>query len=79
MNRRPYTITKMHQEPEGYWSANVVQGSTSIRVDNRCGSWLADVRSAPRARSFERREVLPHVAKALQAKLPQRQRRKVAA
>ena len=77
--RRPFTITKMRQEPEGFWSANVVQGSTSIRVDNRAGSWLADVRSAPRSRSFDRRQVLPHVAAALQSKLPQRQSRKVAA
>ncbi len=67
--RRPFTITCLHRDEEhGFWRARVTNGVT-IDVDRRAGSWQADVRSAPGARSFTRRDVLPDVAKALQERV----------
>ncbi len=67
--RRPFTITCVRRDPdEGFWRARVTNGVT-IDVDRRYGSWQADVRDAPGARSFTRRDVLPDVARALQARV----------
>lgn len=41
----------------------------TIEVDRRFGSWQAVVRTAPGSHSFVRRDVLPEVAKALQARV----------
>ncbi len=67
--RRAFTITCLQRDPDGgFWRARVTNGVT-IEVDRRFGSWQANVRSAPGARSFERRDVLPDVARALQEKV----------
>ena len=68
-DRRPFTIICLRRDAEhGFWRARVTNGVT-IEVDRRYGSWQADVRSAPGARSFTRRDVLPDVAAALQARV----------
>lgn len=55
-DRRPFTITLVHKDPEGFWRARVTNGVT-LDVDRRYGSWQCDVRV-----------VLPPVAAALQAR-----------
>jgi hypothetical protein len=74
LDRRPFTITQVRKDADGAWRARVTADGVSIDVDRRCGSWLATVRVAPGRRTFERRDVLPHVAAALQAKLPPEER-----
>lgn len=68
-DRRPFTITQVRRDDEGVLRARVSTDGVSVDVDRSCGSWLADVRVAKGHRTFERREVLPHVAAALQAKV----------
>jgi hypothetical protein len=68
--RRPFTITKVEKHPAGYYTARVSADGLTVAVDNRYGSWQADVRAGPRLRSFRRVEVLPHVAAVLQKKVP---------
>lgn len=64
--RRDFTITCVHRDPEhGFWRARVTNGA-SYDVDRRWGSWQAEVRTAPRAHTFARRDVMPDVARALQ-------------
>lgn len=46
----------------------------TVTVDDRFGSWQADVRIRRGARTFRRAFVLPHVAAVLQSKVPARQR-----
>jgi hypothetical protein len=61
-------VTKLAQNPDGYWTANVSLNGQTVSVDDRDGSWLANVRPFPGARSFVRREVLPEIAALLQAR-----------
>lgn len=56
------------------WKARVTSNGQTVDVDRSAGSWLASVRVRPGARTFERRELLPDVAAALQAKLPREER-----
>lgn len=68
--RRPFTITKVQRHPEGgHWTARVSCDGVTVDVDRRYGSWQANVRRSPGARSFARRFVLPHVAAELQRKI----------
>lgn len=67
--RREFTITCVRRDPDhGFWRARVTNGVT-LDVDRRHGSWQSDVRDAPGSRSFHRRDVLPEVAAALQARV----------
>lgn len=69
--RREFTITKVERDPEGFYRARVTgSDGVTIAVDNRFGSWQADVRRAPGHRTFVRKFVLPHVAAELQARIP---------
>lgn len=72
--RRPLTITKLRND-DGVWRARVTCDGTTLDVYRR-GGWTALVRTRPGARSFTTRHVLPHVAAALQAKLPTGERRR---
>jgi hypothetical protein len=69
MTAQNLTITKLARSPEGFWRARVSSNGTTIDVDMRYGSWQATVRPFPRSRSLVRRDVLPFVAAALQAKV----------
>ena len=73
--RRDLTITKLTLQPEGYYTARVSSNGQTFNVDNKFGSWQAEVRNGPRQRSFCRRDVLPRVAAALQDKLPATERK----
>jgi hypothetical protein len=67
---RTLTITKLARDEAGVWRARVTgTDGVTVDVDRRWGSWQAEVRSSPRSRTFERRDVLPHVALALQDKV----------
>lgn len=70
--RREFTITKFERDPEGgnFYRARVTCDGDTIAVDNRYGSWQADVRVRPGARTFKRKFVLPHVAAELQKRVP---------
>lgn len=68
--QRELTITKLERAPEGFWRARVTGADgVAVPVDRRYGAWFAEVRKAPRSRTMVRRDVLPHVAAALQAKV----------
>ncbi len=61
--RRPFTITCLSRDPErGFWMAHVTSDGVTINVDRRYGSWHAVIGN-------ERRELLPHIAAALQEKV----------
>lgn len=76
MSGRSLTITKLRRDADGFWRARVTgaDGNT-YDVDRRFGSWQADVRPYPHARSTVRRDVLAWVAAALQAKVRPLERR----
>lgn len=78
-DRRPFTITKFEQHPDGYYTARVTSGDETLTVDNQYGSWLGHRRLAPRSRTFVLCDLRRDVAAALQAKVPRRARTKVAA
>lgn len=65
-------ITKLQPHPEGYWTANVSAGGSTLPVHNKYGSWQIELakRGAP-----VRRDVLPPVAAALQQHLKRAERR----
>ena len=66
------TITSLERHPElGYWTAHVTDGHASFNVDRRYGSWQIVI---PGEDGEYRREVLPEVAAALQARLPEGER-----
>jgi hypothetical protein len=70
--RRPFTITAVRCDAAGVWRARVTDADgVTVDVDRSSGSWQALVRRAPRSRDFVRREVLPHVALALQDRVRQ--------
>lgn len=71
--RRGLTITCLQKHPEhGYWTAHITANGVTLNVDRKHGSWLI----VEQANGFERRrEVLPYVAEALQARLPMSERR----
>lgn len=75
MSRRPFTITGLEFHEDGYWTGRVTCDGVTVVVDNRHGSWMASVRIQPRARSFVQREVLPHIAAELQAKVRRAEKR----
>ena len=64
MSRRPFTITKLARSDEGYWTARVSSNGYAVEVDRKYGSWQTSTKP--------RREVLPHVAAALQEKVRER-------
>lgn len=75
-DRRDFTITRLEKHPDGHWEAWVSSPDTpAFRVDNRYGSWQADVRRVAGSRTFNRRFVLPPVAAALQEKVRRAERR----
>lgn len=66
--RREFTITcvrlsDMEHRGRRYWTARVTAGGVTVSVDRMHGSWQALVGTG-------RREVLPHIAAALQRKIP---------
>lgn len=66
------TITNVCQHPTaGYWMASIEVCGDAFVVDRRFGSWQVVV---PSDAGEVRREVLPHVAEALQAELPAAER-----
>ena len=69
MTDLPLRVTKLVQTDDGYWTANISLNGETQAVDNRHGSWQADVRVRPGARSFVRRDVLPPYAAELQKRL----------
>jgi hypothetical protein len=72
-------ITDLSRE-RGYWTARVSIGRLMIEVDRRYGSWMEVVGSG--GREVCRRELLPHVAAALQERvrpIESRERRERAA
>jgi hypothetical protein len=75
MERRPFTITKVHVDADGVPHARVTCDGVTIQVDRRYGSWQASVRVRPGARTFRRAFVLPHVAAELQRKVKAVERR----
>lgn len=72
MTRRPFTITKLERCAAGYWTARVTCDGQTIEVDRRYGSWQATIGSNGNS---HREFVMPHVAEALQEKLPLSERR----
>jgi hypothetical protein len=81
MSARELTITKLRRDELGVWRARVTGPlGIPVDVDRRYGSWMGEVRVAPRSRTFVRRFCQPHVAAALQQKVRRLERReKVAA
>lgn len=63
--RREFTITKLERSPEGHWRANVTMTGKTITVDRQFGSWQVP----PSNGSTGRRDVLPDIAAALQARV----------
>lgn len=65
-------ITKLERHPEGYWTARVSAGGTTLPVDRKYGSWQIDLskRGAP-----VRCEVRPQVAAALQEQVKRAEKR----
>jgi hypothetical protein len=67
---RTLTITKLRRCEAGYWTARVTGADgVTVDVDKQFGVWHAEVREQPHSRKKVRRDVLPHVAAALQAKV----------
>lgn len=65
-------ISDVRQHPvAGYWMASITVLGDAFVVDRRFGSWQVVV---PSGAGEVRREVLPHVAEALQAELPAAER-----
>jgi hypothetical protein len=65
------TITDLQRHAEGYWVARVSDEYTSFSVDRKAGSWQIVI---PAEGGEYRKDVLPHVARALQARLPASER-----
>jgi hypothetical protein len=65
------TITKLQQDPRGFWTANVTADGETVKVDNRIGLWSAprDPRADNGARDVVRGEVVPEVAKRLRERV----------
>lgn len=65
------TITKLEQDPRGFWTANVSDGNDTVKVDNRIGIWSKprDPRADHGARDVVRGEVIPEVAKRLRERV----------
>lgn len=65
------TITKVEQDPRGFWTAHVSDGIDTVKVDNRIGIW-----STPRDPNVDhgrndvtRGEVIPEVGARLRARV----------
>ncbi len=71
MSRRPFTITKVEQNPEGYWQARVVVDGNVTKVDARYGSW----RLTPRNEGDPYQSLLPIYAAEVQTKVRRLSRR----
>jgi len=66
VERRPFTVTKFGEHPDGYLHARVTpQGGKAVYVDRKSGSWMA--RGSINGKAVLK-EVLPHVAAELQKK-----------
>jgi hypothetical protein len=65
------TITDLQRHADGYWVAHVADEFASFNVDRKAGSWQIVI---PGDGGEYRRDVLPHVARALQARLPASER-----
>lgn len=65
------TITKLEQDPRGFWTANVSDGTDTVKVDNRIGPWTTPVDPSADHGSnrISRREVIPAVSTKLRAKV----------
>lgn len=69
MTRRPFTITKLERAGDFFRARVTDAEGRTFPVDNKFGSWQADVRPYPYAKRTVRRPVLPHVALELQAQV----------
>lgn len=75
MNR--VTITKVEQDPRGFWTARVSDGHDTITVDNRIGPWTTPVDESgahdPHAdhgsNQLRRRELYPEVTARLRSRV----------
>lgn len=70
--RREFTITQVRRSEDGHWLANVTpaSGAEGIEVNRQFGSWQVPVNGDGR-----RRDVLPHIAAALQERVRPLERR----
>lgn len=76
MSERDITITKLQRCEQGWWTARVtVNGHPTVSVDRRYGSWMAEVRTAPRVQQWARKDVGPEIAARLQEKVRPIERR----
>lgn len=66
-----FQVRDLRLEPTGYYSARVVSGTTSVEVSRRFGSWMTPPDDRNRMR-----EVLPHVAAALQDRVRRLERKR---
>lgn len=65
MDRRPFTITKLHRDDKGIWYARVTVDGEGHDVDRKYGSW----RLTPAVEGGPYRELLPGIVHALQDKV----------
>jgi hypothetical protein len=66
-----FTITKVELDPRGFWTANISDGTDTVKVDNRIGIWSTprDPRADHGATDVTRGEVLPELAKRLRERV----------
>jgi hypothetical protein len=62
-------VTKIERAEAGYWQARVTVDGRTIPVDRSCGSWLAPEGKQAADKAARAREVLPAVARELQARV----------
>lgn len=67
--RRPFTITKVEEHPDGYWIANITINGVTYGANRRWGSWEILVRQRPRSHEWVRKHLMPEIAAAVQAKV----------
>jgi hypothetical protein len=63
-------VTKLQRHPDGYWTARVSAGGTTLPVHRKYGSWMIEL-----AKQGVRCEVKPGVAALLQQHVRRAERR----
>jgi hypothetical protein len=66
-----FTITKVEQDPRGFWTAHVSDGESTVTVDSRIGIWSTprDPHADHGRNDVTRGEVIPEVAARLRARV----------